>query len=155
MDPLKIFKGAFFPAFSASLAPQQKNAMFSGTRPPKACIAISKNRVSKIFRFQRPYRMGKPIHETPPTFIILQWAASQIRKRRFFRIVFFRDISPQILTPCRLFNCKIKLRIFEHRLYVAETRKYTEIRLVLSLGCLQLCDFIESHVVKSVAGYKL
>ena len=56
----------------------------------------------------------------------------------FFVSYFFRDISPQILTPCRLFNCKIGLRIFDHRFYVAETRKYTEIRLVLSLGCLQL-----------------
>ena len=79
--------------------------------------------------------------------------SNQEKEILLFVSYFLRDISHQILTPCRLFNHKIGLWIFDHCFYVAETRKYTEIRPVFSLWCLQLWDLIESHVVKSVAGY--
>lgn len=61
-----------FQCLPPPLAPEQKKPMFSGAKPPKARVAISKNRAFEIFQFQRPYHTGKPIREPPPIFIVPQ-----------------------------------------------------------------------------------
>ena len=70
-------------------------------------------------------------------------------------MVFFLGNRPQSFASYRSFNYKIWQRIFDHTFNVAETKEYVEIKPLFSLCYLQLWDFIKTHVVKSVAVYKL
>ena len=134
---MKILRAVFFPAFSASPPPllhSKRKPCFQGLNRRK--LASLYQRIGPL---KSKYFRG-PIVRANLSMKLFQFSSScneQYLKLGkgdpFFVSYFLRDISPQILTPFRLLNRKIRLRIFDHRFYVAEIRKYTEIRPVFSL----------------------